>query len=355
MALAARLEGLPRRRFVHEGTPLVRRPVLDRALGVELYIKCDDATGGATGGNKARKLEYLLAAAEAEGADTVVTCGALQSNHARATALLGRTLAMDAVLLLHTEPERAHGPHEAAPLDSLPLEGNVLLDRMVGAQIRTITRKDYRDRTQLLERVADELRGKGKRPFVIPEGGSNALGSLGYVRAMGEVRGQIDAGEAGDRRPFDCIVHACGSGGTAAGVLAGAAAFGVGRSVRPMAVCDDRATFEAIVARILEGMRSLVGELGDLPQFVVDEAARGPRYGVMDEAQKERLVVAARSAGLILDPVYTGKAFDGLVKAIERGDVPKGSKVLFLHTGGLPGLLADGRNLESVLRERDAS
>ena len=318
--------------LAHLPTPLQKPERLARALGIDLWIKRDDMTGGAEAGNKIRKLEFLLAAAVAEGADTVITCGGLQSNHARATAIAAASLGLGAVLFLRTsDPDL--DPAKA------PLEGNVLLDRLVGAEIRLITPATYRDRNAVMAAAATELRAAGKRPYVIPEGGSNGLGSLGYVEAMAEVRRQLDQGLSGGK-PFDVIIHACGSGGTAAGVALGAAAHNVAPEVRAMAVCDDSATFEQVIARIIGESRAVDPSLTGLARLVVDDRSKGPAYAVSTPEQRRGIIEAARLSGLLLDPVYTGKAFAGLTRL--AASELAGARVLFLHTGGLPGLLAQG-------------
>jgi D-cysteine desulfhydrase len=328
------LRELPRVRLVHGPTPVVKHRALDELLSLDLWIKRDDATGGAEAGNKVRKLEFLLGDARARSADTVVTCGGLQSNHARATALACASLGLGCVLLL-----RVDDPSSAR----LPVTGNVLLDRLAGADVRLISREEYARRAAVLGGVASELRAGGKKPYVIPEGGSNGLGSLGYVECMRETADQMRAGLAGGAAPFDVVVHACGSGGTAAGVALGAARFGVARAVRAMAVCDDAAYFEQAVARIAgEARAAWDGSLAEGAPLAIDDAAKGPAYGVSTRPQRETMVRVARASGIVLDPVYTGKAMHGLAQAVERGDVPRGSRVLFLHTGGLPGLLAEG-------------
>lgn len=327
------MSGLARVPLVHGPTPLVKRPALDAWLGVDLWIKRDDATGGAEAGNKVRKLELLLGDALGSGADTVVTCGGLQSNHARATALACASLGLGCVLLLRVaEPDRT----------PLPRDGNVLLDRLAGAQIRLVSHAQYARRAEVMKDVAQELRASGKRPYVVPEGGSNGLGSLGYVDGMGEVRAQLDAGHPCGRASFDVVVHACGSGGTAAGVALGAAHHRVAQSVRAMAVCDSAAYFDAVIARIVDEARALDPSLGPPAPVVVDDASKGPAYAVSTREQRATIVRVARTAGLALDPAYTGKAMHGLRLAIDRGDVAPGARVLFLHTGGLPGLLAAG-------------
>jgi D-cysteine desulfhydrase len=315
----------PRLPLAHLPTPIVRDAHLSDMLGVELWIKRDDATGGAEAGNKIRKLEFLFADAKAKGAKRVVTCGGLQSNHARATAILARRLELAPTLLLRLTPEEA-------ALGELPMTGNVLLDLLVGADIRAITPLEWAHRDELMAEAAKQLGDA----YVIPEGGSNGLGALGYVEAMRETREQAD--------PFDVVVHACGSGGTAAGIALGCAAHGAAKRVLAIAVCDDRDYFERVVARIVAEARALV----DLPPpapLTIDDRSKGPRYGVMDEEQLAFLAQCARDSGLILDPVYTGKAMFGLRAAVQRGEIPQGARVLFVHTGGLPGLLAQGHIL----------
>jgi D-cysteine desulfhydrase len=328
--VATALSHLPRLPLAHLPTPLVEPARLARSLGLDLWVKRDDATGGAEAGNKIRKLEWLLADALARGAGTVITCGGLQSNHARATALCAASLGLEAILYLRT-PQ---------PEGGAPLEGNVLLDRLAGAEIRLITPETYRDRERVMAEAAAELQRGGRAAYVIPEGGSNGLGALGYVEAMREVRAQLDQGVAGGGA-FDVIVHACGSGGTAAGVALGAGHHGVARAVRPMAVCDDAPTFERAIARITAEARALAPGLGEAAELTVDDRAKGPAYAVSTAEQRALIARVARESGLVLDPVYTGKAFAGLAAMAESGAL-RGARVLFLHTGGLPGLLAQG-------------
>ena len=339
-ASSALTDVAPRVRLVHGPTPLVKRPALDEWLGVDLWIKRDDVTGGAEAGNKVRKLEWLLGDALARRADTVVTCGGLQSNHARATAVICASLGLASVLLLRVDDPS---------MTPLPLTGNVLIDRMVGAVVRLISHADYAQRERLMLAISSELKVGGRRPYIVPEGGSNGLGSLGYVECMRETSEQVGRGLAGTDAPFDVVVHACGSGGTAAGVALGAAQSGVARRVRAMAVCDDAAHFERSIATIVGQARSWDPSLGPPAPLVVDDAAKGPAYGVTTPEQRRTIVRAARSAGVILDPVYTGKAMHGLASAVARGDIRPGSRVLFLHTGGLPGLLAQGDDLGAEL------
>jgi D-cysteine desulfhydrase len=330
----------PRIALVHGPTPLVKRAALDRLIGVDLWLKRDDASAGAEAGNKVRKLEWLLGDALTHDADTIITCGGLQSNHARATAIVCASLGLNAVLLLRV-------PRVGSEV--LPSSGNVFLDRLVGARIQTISADEYAQRSALMESIAIDLREKRKRPYIIPEGGSNGLGALGYVECMRETAAQMKRGLAGGGGPFDIVVHACGSGGTAAGIALGAARFEVARSLRAMAVCDDAATFERIIARVIAEARAWDRALGQPIPFVVDDAAKGPGYAVTLPEQRAFIVEVARASGVVLDPVYTGKAMYGLKRAVERGDVPSGARVLFVHTGGLPGLLAQGDDFSTEI------
>jgi D-cysteine desulfhydrase len=323
----------------HFPTPLEQPERLAEALRIDLWIKRDDMTGGAESGNKIRKLEFLLAEALSLGCDTVITCGGIQSNHARATALLAAKLGLGALLLLRTtEPDL--DPSRA------PLAGNVLLDKLAGAEIRLITPAEYCERARLMREAAEALGARGRHAYVIPEGGSNGLGALGYAEAMAEVRRQLDVGLGGGR-PFDTIVHACGSGGTAAGIALGALRYEVAPEVIAMAVCDDAESFRQGIARIMAEACTFDPRLSDSAKLVVDDHAKGPAYAVSTPEQRRRMIQVARLSGLVLDPVYTGKAFSGLMD-LASGRLA-GKRVLFIHTGGLPGLLAEGNTFAGEL------
>jgi D-cysteine desulfhydrase len=333
----------PRLSLAHLPTPLEHAPRLAEAMGLDLWIKRDDATGGPEAGNKIRKLEYLLADALERGADCVITCGGLQSNHARATAVLAARLGLGSHLMLRDpalNDPALNDPALSDDADGLPIEmrvdGNLLIDRFVGASIRRITPRTYAKRHDAMGAWADELRAAGKRPYIIGEGGSNGLGALGYVRAMEELRQQLDATDAA---AFDLVVHACGSGGTAAGVILGAARYRVAERVVPFAVCDDAETFRARIGAIMQDARGQEDGLESEAAWQVDDGAKGPAYGVSTEDQRSDMLAAARLSGLVTDPVYSGKALHGLWSWARRGGLD-GKRVLFIHTGGLPGLLA---------------
>jgi len=321
---------LPRLRLAHLPTPLWHNEALDRLTGCQVWVKRDDMTGGAEAGNKIRKLEYLLGDALTRGATAVITCGAAQSNHARATALLGRQVGLRPVLLLRT-PDPTRPP---------PLVGNLLLDQLVGAEVRFISAAEYDERDRLMQEVADELGRAGESTYVIPEGGSNGLGAHGYIEAMREVHAQMPDG-------FDAVVHACGSGGTAAGTTLGAGQYQVAPTVHSIAVCADRSYFESLVPRIMAEARQLSPDLGPEAELVVHDEFRGPAYGAMSREQMSFLGTVARSSGLVVDPVYSGKALFALAELRRKPE-----RVLFLHTGGLPGLLAQSEELGPALEQK---
>lgn len=312
-------------------TPVQRLDRLSKELGVDLLIKRDDLTGMELSGNKIRKLEFVLAEALAQKSTAVITTGGWQSNHCRATAVAAVMLGMQPHLLLHT----ADGEPPAAP------DGNHLLDLMVGADIRYITSEQYQDSDAHLARWADELARAGERPFTIPSGASTPLGALGYVAMVDELCAQQRDGELPGGRLPDAIAHACGSGGTTAGLALGARVYGVDCKLVSYAVCDDVAYFLEKVDRIIDGAAERFPGLpgaADVSYEVVDEW-KGIGYALCTAEELTFLRDFARADGLILDPVYSGKAFRGLVEEIRRGDrYEPGSTVLFVHTGGLFGL-----------------
>jgi D-cysteine desulfhydrase len=303
----------------------------NRWSGVPIWMKRDDHTGGELSGNKIRKLEYLLAEAQAQGATCVLTCGGEQSNHARATALAAARCGMKSLLILRTDDPSA--PPAAT--------GNIFLDQLVGAQLRWISRPQWRERNALLAEEAAKLAAQGERPYVIPEGGSNALGSWGYVRALDELVRELDAAEV--PRPLT-IVYACGSGGTGAGLVLGARMFKLaerGISVAAVNVCDDRAYFVQRIGEIcgeMDARWQLGSNVTEADIDIVDGHV-GLGYAKSRPEELATLRDVARKEGVILDPVYTGKAFHGLVTELARDPQRFGKAVCFIHTGGLFGLL----------------
>jgi D-cysteine desulfhydrase len=312
-------------------TPLRPLPRLSKRLGVEVMVKRDDLTGAALSGNKVRKLEYLLADARAHGADTVITCGGAQSNHCRATAVAARELGMSSVLLLRTED----------PARPPPVDGNILLDRLVGAELRFISRPDYARRAGLMRAIAEEITGRGGKGYVIPEGGSNRIGAWGYVSAVAELAHQLPAGA----RPT--LLYACGSGGTGAGLILGCRRAGLDARVVGVCVCDDGAYFRREIGAILEQFQAHHGQLG-LGQNHIEilEGYVGRGYALSRPEELTLLCDLAREEGLLLDPVYTGKAMYALCTEQRLRPGTLGERIVFLHTGGIFSLLAADRITE---------
>jgi len=312
-------------------TPLEPSPRLGAELGLELLWKRDDFSGFEVSGNKIRKLEYLLAEAEAEGADTLVTAGGVQSNHCRATAFAAARRGLGCTLLLRT----------ADPTCPPPVAANSLLDRLAGAELRWAGAADWGRRDGLMEEIAAELRWAGRRPYLIPVGGSNALGCWGYLTAVAELRAQLPAAWRG--QPVTLVV-ACGSGGTAAGLALGLADAGWTEArVVAFAVCDDAATFEREIGRLVGEARARWPGLPPLRpgSLEIDDRFIGPGYAQATPQGYEIIRRAARRDGVLLDHVYTGKAFLGLATRARE----LGPRVVFVHTGGGFGLLVAGEAL----------
>ncbi len=297
------------------------------------WVKRDDQTGAELMGNKVRKLEYLMAEAIAEGATHVITCGGEQSNHARATAMAAAQLGLASVLVLRTDD----------PAKPPAVAGNILLDRLCGAEIVWISRPAWRDRNRLLAEQAERIRGFGGRPYIVPEGGSNALGSWGYIRAMHELATDL-ADIAAPDRPVT-VVYACGSGGTGAGLVLGAKLLGLaarGIRVAGVNVCDDRPYFIDAILRICdeaEARWQLGANVAAADLDIVDGHV-GAGYAKSRPEELATIRDVCRSDGLVLDPVYTGKAFHGVVTELRRDPNRFGSAVAFVHTGGMFGLFA---------------
>jgi D-cysteine desulfhydrase len=312
-------------------TPLERLERLSAQLGVELWVKRDDLTGAELSGNKVRKLEFLFADARAQGADHVITCGGAQSNHCRATALSAARLGLRSTLLLRV-PDPSQPP---------PVEANILLDKLCGAEIRWVSREEYARRAELFPAVAEELRKAGRKPYVIPEGGSNPIGSWGYVRAIEELRAQLAPGPV-------TIVYAAGSGGTGAGIILGIKLAGL-RDARAVGVnvCDDREYFVREIGQIVEGAikKWRLDVTFDRKEIEILDGYVGRGYAISRPEELSLIRDVARAEGLVLDPVYTGKAFFGMrehVKAL-------GPRIVFMHTGGIYGLFPKAAELAPLL------
>jgi L-cysteate sulfo-lyase len=322
-----KLARFARLRIAHAPTPLEPLRRLSEVLGgPDLWIKRDDCTGLATGGNKTRKLEYLMADALAQGADTVITQGATQSNHARQTAAIAARLGLQCHLILEDRTGYRHGDYRNS--------GNVFLDRLFDARLSEVPAGT--DMDAAMAQLAGRLRGDGRKPYVIPGGGSNAIGALGYVTCALELVEQANnAGLA-----IDALVTATGSAGTQAGLVAGLEGARAGIPVLGIGVRAARPAQEEKVYQLAAQTAELLGVAGAVARETVVANCDyvGAGYGVPTPAMIEAVTMVARAEGILLDPVYSGKAMAGLVDLIRRGHFRKGQKVVFLHTGGAVGL-----------------
>ena len=302
-------------------TPLYRLENLSRELGRNLYIKRDDLMGVALGGNKVRKLEFLLADARSKGADVVLTAGGPQSNHAMLTAACAARLGMEAILVL-----KKRGVLEG---------GNLILDRIFGAEVRFVDTDSYDDVYGEMDRLMEDLRRQGRTPYFIPAGGSVPLGCLGYVNCAKEIANQAE--ELGVA--FDAIVSATGSGGTYAGLTLGAKLFLPGTQSVGIGVCDD--PFEEIAYDLMEGTARLLEWDGPVEREDIHIRYHiGPGYAVPSPEGTAAVERLARTEGVLVDPVYTGKALAGLLQLLEEGCFGEEENVLFVHTGGAGALFA---------------
>ena len=306
---------------------------LSKELGVNIYIKRDDQTGSEISGNKIRKLEYSLKEALDMGCDTLITCGGIQSNHARATAAAGIKLGLDSILVLKSDEEPE-------------LDGNYFIDRMIGAEVRLISSDDYANRRQeIMENIKAELAEKGRKAYIIPEGASNGIGALGYFSAMKEIKTQEE--EMGVI--FDTVVSAVGSGGTYAGLYLGNKVFDGSKNMAGFNVSNTAEHFKYRVVEILEEsrvyLRDITAEVTTEDMNIIDGYV-GIGYALSRPEELEFLHYLAKKDGVILDPVYTGKAMYGLYNEIKKGTFKNSKNILFIHTGGLFGLFPKKNQFE---------
>jgi len=308
-------------------TPIMalNRVATKMAIG-GLFVKRDDLTGVGVSGNKIRKLEYLLAEALRREATTVITCGGIQSNHARATAIAAVQRGLKSVLVLRGEKSES-------------VDGNLFLDKLVGARIKFITPEQYKGVDAIMEREAKRLEGKGEVPYIIPEGGSNEVGLLGYIDAMREIRAQ----ERKMPRRFDYIVTAVGSGGTLSGLVLGKKLARISGDIIGFNVCD---TAEHFMDRTQEQMKrackrwKISGSPPGPNEYRIIDGYVGPGYSIPYKGSLCVIKDLAHLEGIFLDPVYTSKAFYGLLREIGKGTLKRRANYLFIHTGGIFGLLA---------------
>ena len=312
---------VPRLHFAHLPTPVETLSRLSEALGgPHLLIKRDDQTGLAFGGNKTRKLEFLVAEARDQGAKTLISGGALQSNHCRQTAAAAARFGFKCILVLTGDK-----PQHAS--------GNLLLDLLFGAEVVHVA--DRKDRDRILQETFDRATKEGKKPYLVPYGGSNATGALGYAFAIKEL---VDQNVG-----VDWIVFASSSGGTQAGLLLGQRVSGFSGKIMGISVDESEEWLKREVSQLASATSEKVGERIEFTpaDVLVNADYCDAGYGVVTEREREAIRLFASCEGLLLDPVYTGRAAAGMIDLTRKGFFKRDETVLFLHTGGLPALFAD--------------
>ncbi|MCB8985785.1 MAG: D-cysteine desulfhydrase family protein [Ardenticatenaceae bacterium] len=317
--------------IAHLPTPLEEMTRLSKHLsGPRLLIKRDDQTGLATGGNKTRKLEFLVADALAQGCDYLITTGAPQSNHCRQTAAAAARFGLGCSLVLNGAEQTA-------------VTGNLLLDQLLGAHLYWA---GTRTRQEAMLDVAAELRTMGHKPYIIPLGGSNVMGATGYVKAMEELTNQLQA----ERLNVDFIVFASSSGGTQAGLVLGAAIYDFHGQIIGVSVDHPASDLQTSVAALATATATHLG-LGTLSlaaRIDVNDDYLGEGYAIVGETEREAIQMVAQLEGILLDPVYTGRAMGGLIDLIRWGAFTRGQTVLFWHTGGAAALPAFADKLVNI-------
>lgn len=304
---------------------------LSKELGKNIYIKRDDQTGTEVSGNKIRKLEYAVKEALDNNCDYLITCGGIQSNHARATAAVAAKLSMGCYLVLRGQEDNE-------------LEGNYFLDKILGANIKFVTDEEYRDnRAEIMEGIKNMLNNQGHKAYIIPEGASNGIGSLGYYSAYNEILAQEK--ELGIK--FDAIVVTVGSGGTYTGMYYGNKVANNDAAVYGINIAADKEYFQNIIESLLhETIKYTKLEISiDKNDINIIDGYPGLGYALSRKEEIKFIQWFAGLEGIILDPVYTGKAMYGLVEEIKKGSFDKHNNILFIHTGGIFGWNSIQRSL----------
>ena len=317
------LENLPRVTLANLPTPVQELPRLSRTLGRSIWIKRDDLTGLALGGNKTRKLELLCADALKRKADTLITGGAPQSNHCRQTAAAAAKLGLRCLLVLSGQPQ---------PPDT----GNLLIDSLVGAEL---VWADDQPRDQAMQETFDRERSEGRNPYLIPYGGSNPLGAAAYALAMLELKSQ--------KLNPDWIIFPSSSAGTQTGLILGAELFQLPGHVYGVSVdLEARPLREKIFALLAETVRAFGGTESFLSESIlIDDRFLGGGYGKVGTLEREAIHLFAREEGILLDPVYTSRAAGGMLEMIRRNEIPRTDTILFWHTGGIPAIWAYAKEI----------
>lgn len=331
--MATTAPSIPRVRLATTPTPLQRLDRLSRELGVELWVKRDDLTGLLESGNKIRKLEFLLGEARGAGADTLITCGTVQSNCCRAVAAISARLGLRAVLVLKGSPP-------AEP------DGNFLLARLLGAHVRFCDDAAWERVDERMAEVAEDERAAGRRPFVIPESGATVAGALGYLACAEELAAQV----AGGTPEFDSVVLTAFSGGSQAGLLMGAQLAGLGSEIVSVPVAWQGERVRAYVADVIARARERYGLPVEVPHTVrVLDGYQGVGRAAVEARELQTVATVARTEGLVLDPVYTAKAFGAVLDVLRREPGRLGRRVCFVHTGGVFSLFPFRRDLAPLL------
>ena len=329
------LSRFPRVSLAHLPTPLEYLPRLSEHLGgPHIYVKRDDCTGLGTGGNKTRKLEFLVADAIQKNADVIITQGAVQSNHARQTAAAACKVGMECELIFEKRVQDAD--------DAYQNSGNVLLDRIFGANIREVAKGS--DMNAAMEALAEELRAKGKTPYIVPGGGSNPIGALGYIDCALEFMYQANR----DGIVIDHVVHATGSAGTQAGLVVGLKATSSNIPLLGIGVNAPKDVQEEKVWKLAVETAEYVGAPGCVHRedIVANCDYVGDGYGVPTKAMNDAVVLLARLEGLLFDPVYSGKGLAGMIDLIKKGYFGDAENIVFVHTGGSAGLFGYSSQLK---------
>lgn len=335
---ATHLSPIPSRVFSlgHLPTPIHKWNLPNLPNNTEVWLKRDDLSGMQLSGNKVRKLEFLMADAVAQGADCIITIGGIQSNHCRATAVAARYLNLDCYLILRTSK---------VLVDQDPgLTGNLLVERLVGAHVDLVSKEEYAQigSVALTNHLKEKLLNEGRRPYVIPVGGSNSLGTWGYIEAIREIEQQLQTA----KERFDDIVVACGSGGTIAGLSLGSSLSSLKAKIHAFSVCDDPDYFYDFVQGLLDGLEAGVSSR----DIVKIQNAKGQGYAINTSEELKFVTDIAAATGVVLDPVYSGKAAYRLSK--DMSENPKkweGRKILFIHTGGQLGLYDKVDQMASIV------
>ncbi len=319
-----------RRGYVQTATPIEACPNFSKALGADInvYIKRDDMLPGAAGGNKTRKLDFCIADGLNKGADTIITCGAVQSNHCRLTLSWAKKEGLDCHLVLEERVAGSYNPEAS---------GNNFLFQLMGVNgIKVVP--GGTNMMEAMEEVAEDLRKQGKKPYIIPGGASNTIGALGYVSCMEEIMAQMFQ----QRFTFDHMVVPSGSAGTHGGIIAGMVANNINIPVTGIGVNRSKPVQEEAVYNLANGTLDLIKAGVQVPRdkVVAFDDYVGPGYSLPTDAMVAAVKLLAETEAILLDPVYSGKAMSGLIDLAKKGYFPKGADVLFLHTGGSPALFA---------------